>query len=173
MSQSHLFYTITKTPEKDKSLERFIKNSENCRRQCMLESIGSPNARACSTATDSNFKCCDCCCPFAPTPPSYCTLDVLKPSIQTRRKRKRAVRTVDKKCLREQLVRTREEFLSQRSDFRMVGVGFVCADGIIDKLCDEAKYIENVDDLSPDFNGVRADLKLLFFAVIRDTCSLI
>ena len=137
----------------------------------MLESLG--DLTICRTANGSSFECCDRCSPSALTLPPYSRLAILVQGVASSRKRRRAVRTVDRDALRDKLVTTRDNFLAQRSDFCMVGVGFVCADSVIDKLCDEAKYIETIEDIPAELFGIRSELKLSFFFVICDTCSLI
>ena len=106
----------------------------------MLESLGdSSTCRTTNVSTD--FECCDSCSPSALTLSMYSRLAVLDQGAVTRRKRKRAVRSVDKDTLREKLITAREHFL------HMVGVNF-------DKLCGEAKYIETIP---PELFGLRSD----------------
>ena len=52
----------------------------------------------------------------------------------------------------------------------MIGVNFVCSD---DKLCAEAKYIKVIGDIPADLFGIWPDLKIAFFQVICNTCSLV
>ena len=70
------------------------------------------------------------------------------------------VRTVDKIGLRAKLIQARQDF-DQKDDFyNMVGVSFVCSDSVIDKLCAEAKVI---DDIPAERFGIWPDFKITFF----------
>ena len=134
----------------------------------MLECLGDP-----STLNSPGFECCDCCCKSALTLPLYTKLAVLDQGVATRRKRKVEVRSVDKVDLRAKLIQARQNFIDQRDDFYMVGVSFVCSDSVIDKLCAEAKYINVIDDIPAELFGIWPDLKVTFFQIICDNCSLV
>ena len=103
----------------------------------------------------------------------YAKLAILDQGVITRKKRKVEVRTVEKSILREKLIKARKDFLDQRDDFYMVGMGFVCSDSAIDKLCAEAKYIKVIDDIPAELFGIWPDLKISFFQIICDNCSLV
>ena len=79
----------------------------------MLDCLGDPRTPV--------FKCCDCCSPSALTLPVYKQLAVLDKGVTKRRKRRRAVRRVDKVILKEKLIKARDDPLEQKSDFYMVG----------------------------------------------------
>ena len=125
----------------------------------MLESLG--DLTICTTASGSSFECCDHCSPSALSLPPYGRLAILVQGVAPSIKRRRAARKVNRDTLRDKLVATRDTFLAQRSDFCIVG--FICADSVIDKLCDEAKYIETFDDIPAKLFGIRSELKLPFF----------
>ena len=169
MSRGHLFHTVRKKPEEDQGLANFITNGENCRRLSLLQSLGDS-----STAVASNhFECCDCCSPSALSSSSYSRLNILKKGVVSRIKRRRAIRSVDKDLLKDKLVSARNSLLQQQDDFCVVGVNFFCSDSIIDKLCEQAKFIETVDDFSVELFGIRQEIKHTFFSIICNTCSLI
>lgn len=112
----------------------------------------------------SEYGCCDACSPVS----FDGWLNVLELGAVNRRKRRRAIRTVTKD-LKAKLVAVREEVLSEKPAFRMVGIGLLCPDSTIDELCKQAKYIDSVEDVS--LFGIRSELKEKFFKAISDTCS--
>ena len=116
----------------------------------------------------SEYGCCDACSPVS----FDGRLNVLELGAVNRRKRRRAIRTVTKDLivdLKAKLVAVREEVLSEKPAFRMVGIGFLCPDSTIDELYKQAKYIDSVEDVS--LFGIRSELKEKFFKAISDTCS--
>ena len=40
---------------------------------------------------------------------------------------------------------------------------FFCSDSVIDKLCEQAKFIETVDDFPVELFGIRQEIKHTFF----------
>ena len=118
-----------------------------------------------SSITDASnrFECCDCCCPSALSSSAYCRLNILKQGVASRVKRRRAARSVDKDLLKNKLVTARNSFLQQQDDFCAVGIQFICSDSVIDKLCEQAKFIKNIDDFPVELFGIRQEIKHTFF----------
>ena len=83
------------------------------------------------------------------------------------------MREVEKDRLREKLIEAREQVLNQKDSFCMCGVEFLCSDSVVDKLCDQAKYIEDINDFPTELFGVRREIKLTFFSIICNNCPLI
>ena len=157
-SLAHLFYS-SKTDFKDKDLELFTKkNGGDCRRKILISSIGGSIEE---TTTPSG--CCDIC-----SVPVSGRLNIFSAGRQSKRKRRRAVRTVDKDRLEEKLMMAREEFRLKHPAFQMLGIDFVCPTSTIKKLCEEAKYIVSADDFPVE---VRIELKDTFFSVIASSSS--
>ena len=169
MSRGHLFHTVITKPEEDQGLANFITNSENCRRLSLLQGLGDSS----TTDASNRFECCDCCCPSALSSSAYCRLNILKQGVASRVKRRRAARSVDKDLLKDKLVTARNSFLQQQDDFCAVGIQFICSDSVIDKLCEQAKFIQNIDDFPVELFGIRQEIKHTFFSIICTTCSLI
>ena len=134
----------------------------------MLDCLGDPRTRRAPA-----FECCDCCSPSALTLPVYKQLAVLDKGVAMRRKRRRAVRRVDKVILKEKLSKARDDLLERISDFYMVGASFLCSDSVIDKLCDDAKYIEEIEDMPAELFGIWSELKPTFYQIICENCTLI
>ena len=134
----------------------------------MLDCLGDPR-----THRAPAFECCDSCSPSALTLPVYKQLAVLDKGVTMRRKRRRAVRRVDKVILKEKLIKARDDLLEQRSDFYMVGASFLCSDSVLDKLCDEAKYIQDIEDIPAELFGIWSELKATFYQIICKNCTLI
>ena len=133
----------------------------------MLDCLGDP-----STRRVPQFECCDSCSPSALSLPAYKILAILDQQAVIRKKRRRAVRRVEKVILKEKLIIARDEFLERRSDFYMVGASFLCSDDVVDKLCDEAKYIGAIEDIPAELFGIWPDLKDMFFQIICENCTL-
>ena len=91
----------------------------------------------------------------------------------TKRKRRQAVREVDKHRLKDKLTEAREHALTLNVSYCMCGTDFFCSDEVISKLCDQDKYIEDLSDFPVELFGVRKDVKLILFRVICDFCPLI
>ena len=83
------------------------------------------------------------------------------------------MRRVDKVILKEKLIKARDDLLEQRSDFYMVGASFLCSDSVLDKLCDEAKYIQDIEDIPAELFGIWSELKATFYQIICENCTLI
>ena len=66
----------------------------------------------------------------------------------------------------------RNQFLERRADFLMVGTS-LCSDSVVDKLCDEAKYVGAIEDLSSELFGIWPALKTTFYRIICENCTLI
>ena len=157
-SLAHLFF-YPKQANLSKDLESFTQSGDDCRRRLLLQCIGGVAKGAGRTG------CCDTCSPL----PSG-RLDIFRSGSGQRKKRRRAVRFVDVVKLKERLVSAREEYLLKHPDFTMLGVGFVCPDSSIDKICEEAKYIASADNFPSDVQ-VRSDLKNIFFSIISSSSS--
>lgn len=136
---------------------------ENCRRRFLLKALGS-------SETVTGHPCCDVCDPT--NFPSVLHFEVV-PNIcaqeKKRKARRVAVRSVDQELmttLRANLVAEREAYLSEHPSMRMLGPSFVCADSVIDKICDDAKFTAAIEDL--DAITIGPDIK---YRVIRSTFS--
>lgn len=165
-----IFSTLSeKKHEEDDSLNNFVTKSENCRRLSLLQSLGDSSKAGAS----DQFECCDCCSPSALSSSAYSRLNILKQGVVSRVKRRRAVRSVDKDLLKDKLVTARNSLFQQQDDFCAVGVQFFCSDSVIDKLCEQARFVENVDDFPDELFGIRKEIKHIFFSIICSTCSLI
>ena len=89
-----------------------------------------------------------------------------------RKKPRRAIRKVDEnnqKRLKENLKAEREAYMLEHPSFQMLGLNFVCADSAIDKICENSKFINSVDDL--DFVNIKQEIKSRFISVIHFTFS--
>ena len=84
----------------------------------MLQGLGD------STVVTSKPECCDCCSPSALSSLPYSRLNILKQGVVSRNKRRRAVRSVDKDQLKDDLTAARDTLLRQQDDFYAVGVQF-------------------------------------------------
>lgn len=116
-------------------------------------------------SSNESSGCCDIC---SVDPVTYSSrLNIFSAAKVNRRKHRRAVRTLSSD-LEKKLKLAREEFLNDHPAFRMVGTDFLCPDSSISKLCQEAKYIESMEDFSTD---IRSELKDIFFSVVV-SCSL-
>ena len=156
-SLAHLFYT-TKTDFRESDLQHFSKSREECRRKILISGIGG------SVQETTRTGCCDVC-----SVPVCGRLDIFSAAgRQSRKKRRRAVRTVDTVSLAEKLKITRERFRREHPAFQMVGIDFVCPTSTIEKLCKEAKYIVSADDLPTE---VRSELKDIFISIIVSSTS--
>ena len=157
-SLAHLFYS-TKTDFGDGDLQLFSNTREECRRKILISGIGG-SVQEPATRTG----CCDVC-----SVPVRGRLDLFSAAgKRSRKKRRRAVRTVDTETLAEKLKMARERFRREHPAFQMVGIDFVCPTSTIEKLCKEAKYIVSADDLPTE---VRSELKDIFISIIASSSS--
>ena len=134
----------------------------------MLQSLGSSPSR------DNDHQCCDCCSPSALTLPTYSKLNIfVQRAAVAKKKRRRAVREVDTDRLKEKLLEARGQALTASDSYCMCGVDFFCSTDAIIKLCDQAKYVEDISDFPVELFGIRKDIKAVFFSVICESCPLI
>lgn len=90
--------------------------------------------------------CCDMCYQSGVDMPLNERLNIFKaPSVS--RKRRRAIRVVEKDGLRAQLIVVRDTAYNQKPDLRMIGLKFFCADSVIDEVCAQAKFVNTSSDL--------------------------
>ena len=62
--------------------------------------------------------------------------------------------------LKAKLLEAREVVMSENPAFLMIGPSFICPDSVITKLCNEAKCINDINDLKG--YGIRKELKECF-----------
>ena len=153
---SILFYS----PKQDftnSNMENFVKSGGVCRREILIGSIGGSIQGATSTG-----ECCDICNAH----PISSRLSIFGTCSVTRKKRRKAVRTVDADDLERRLRTARRDFMDQHPGFRMLGIEFVCPDSSIKKIRDEAKYIANAEDFPSE---MRSELKDVFLHIITSS----
>ena len=138
---------------------------ENCRRRFMLQALGS------AEVVSTSGPCCDVCAPDHNIPCVLHPVDI--PVSQKRTTRRVALRIVSDdlmKILKANLEAERESYLSEHPSLRMLGLSFVCADCIIEKICADSKFISSIEDLGTISIG--PDIKFRFLEVILNTLSL-
>ena len=108
----HTFFNA-KRKFKDKDVELFSKNSENCRRRMLLVSIGG------SLEGVNGYGCCDVCSPDKSFSEQF---DLIHRCV-LKRKRRRAVRKVNDD-LKQKLIAVREVY-KERPSFSMIGIRFL------------------------------------------------
>lgn len=59
-----------------------------------------------------------------------------------------------------------EKILEEHPSYRMLGPSFVCPTCVVDKICEDARFIQSVDDL--DIPGLRHELRARFFNVVKN-----
>ena len=141
---------------KNKEVDGFVKNKENCRRKLLLLAIGG------TYVCLERLACCDVCTSGAIST----RLDLTKPG-PVSRKRKSSPGNFDQdvlSSLRARLGEERAVASRDNPDFLMLGFSFFCPDSTLDKLSTEALYIKTVDDLTA--YGVRTELRDRLFSVI-------
>ena len=141
-------------------MKAFGSESESCRRKKLLEAVGS------SEMIRPGNLCCDGCIrdglplrlQFEKTPP-----------IRTGSKRRVAAYDIlddMKSHIKANLVRERDAYMPH---YYMSHYSFVCPDCVIDRICEQARFIKSEEDL--DVVGLRPELKSIFFAAIISIVS--
>lgn len=155
-SRAHVFFSLNQ-PKRDAKIEEYCTSKENCRRQMMLRALSARETHP------ESLPCCDCC------NPSKCPQQLhFEPeiAISSRRKRRTAVKLVDKECkhaLKDALLKGVEAFMEEHPSFKMFGRSFVCPECIINKICDEARFFKSRDDFN--IVGLRPELRDPFFKI--------
>ena len=153
----------TRQKNMDSAVKAFGSESENCRRKKLLEAVGS------SEMICPGNLCCDGCIrdglplrlQFEKTPP-----------IRTGSKRRVAAYDVSddmKSRIKANLVRERDAYMQSHPHYYMSHYSFVCPDCVIDRICEQARFIKSEEDL--DVVGLRPELKSIFFAAIISIVS--
>lgn len=158
-SLAHLFYSSKKL-FKDRYLEQFSRSEGGCRRKILIDSIGG----LVEVSDTQHGGCCDVCSVH----PHSGRLDLFSVPMINKRKRRRAVREVNKDLLEEELKKAREDFMTKHPAYQMVGIDFICPTSTIKKLCEEARFIVSIDDLPI---GIRSELKDVFFRLLLSSTS--
>ena len=83
------------------------------------------------------------------------------PPLKTRRRAKREVSNQLVDVLQEKLVETRDVFLDENPNFKMIGSSFV---SIIGDICKNVRFIDSVDSLSS--YAIHPQLRLRLFVTI-------
>ena len=124
----------------------------------MLRAIGSLE---CPSITG---HCCDVC----NTVPD--TLQFEACTLPTRRKRRSAVREVDKELqveVHDRLLKERDVFIEEHPQFKMVGPDFVVPVPVIDDICSNLRFITTQDGLCDRYD-IRPDIKCRLFNVLME-----
>ena len=74
-----------------------------------------------------------------------------------------------KSRIKANLVRERDAYLQSHPHYYMSHYSFVCPDCVIDRICEQARFIKSKEDL--DVVGLRPELKSIFFAAIISIIS--
>lgn len=145
-------------------MKDFCVGKENCRRDGMLKAIGSKEI------PDRELNnCCDVCTEV----PSNLSFELLVGSAGEKRKRRVAVRVVEKELeeeLRAGLLKEREKYLELHPPFKMIGADFVCPLAVINDLCSRARFIDCVDDIIEVYD-IHKDFRRNLFVVLMDILS--
>ena len=131
----------------------------------MLEAIGG------SLSVELRQRCCDIC---TPTALAGSTLDLLHTGVTNRKRKRAAVREFSCEALeslKAKLLEARNVVMSENPAFLMIGPSFICPDSVITKLCNEAKCINDIDDLKG--YGIRKELKECFLNIIVELSTVL
>lgn len=162
-ARAHLLLTTDTDKITDRALKSFCTDKENCLRSSMIKSLGG-------TVPQSTL-CCMVCNPLAFSDGER--LSVLQAgNAPPRKKRRVAVRRMDKSLLDTVMSRLKEErtnYIKEHPALSILGAQLVCPDSVINDICSSAKFICAASDM--DWFGLRQELKQRFFYVIMSTVN--
>ncbi len=147
----------------DPALKALCVGKENCRRQTLLQSLGSEEH-----PTTVREACCDICHPKCP----YDTLAM--PCTPTSiRQRPKAIRVLSqglKRKLQQRLLQERDAVISNRLALQMLPKSVVCPVKVIEEVCTRSKYISNLKDIR-SIPCLRSELHASFLNTILEVVS--
>ena len=133
----------------DQDLIKFLSSKENCRRNILIQALGSTE----NVREPPSRMCCDVCNPRAP-------MIFERTSTTTRQPRRTIVRVVTKEQqegLKKALVDEREKITQSNDAYSMLGNELVIPTGCIVEVVRRSQFIQSETDLSA-IPGLRRDL---------------